>query len=55
MPLPKYSKEDHLRFMCLYRDICSGTIKQDDIDLEICKYFGILFEEYNYIKDSING
>lgn len=55
MPLPKYSKEDHLRFMDLYRDVCSGTIKQDDIDLEICKYFGILIEEYNYIRDSING
>lgn len=55
MPLPKYSEADHLRFLGLYREICNGTTKQEEIDLEICKYFGLLNEEYIYIKDSISG
>lgn len=55
MPLPNYSEADHSRFKILYNEICNGTIRQDDIDLEICKYFGLLTEEFNYIKDSING
>jgi len=55
MPLPNYSEADHSKFMWFYSEICSGAITQDDIDLEICKYFGLLTEEFNYIKDSING
>jgi len=55
MPLPKFSKEEHLRFMDLYKEIYNGNIKQDDIDSKICNYFGLLDEEYIYIKESING
>lgn len=55
MPLPKYSEEDHIRFLKYYNGICKGTIDQETIDLDICKYFGLLTEEYLYIKESING
>lgn len=55
MPLPKYSEEDHLRFLNYYDGICKGKINQETIDLDICEYFGLLTEEYLYIKDSING
>ena len=55
MPLPNYSEEDHSRFMEYHTKICNGTMKQEDIDLEICKYFGLTTEDYLYIKESING
>lgn len=55
MPLPNYSKADHARFLRFYNEICNGRIKQGDIDFEICKYFGLLPQEYNYIKESIIG
>lgn len=55
LPLPNYSKIDHLRFMEYFRDICNGTQKQDSVDLEICKYYGLSNEDFNYIKGSING
>jgi 16S rRNA G966 N2-methylase RsmD len=55
MPLPIYSEEGHSRFMQFYTKICNGTIKQKDIDLEICKYFRLTTEDYHYIKEDING
>jgi 16S rRNA G966 N2-methylase RsmD len=55
MPLPIFSEEDHLKFKQFYTKICSGNMKQEDIDLEICKYFGLTSEDYRYIKESING
>lgn len=55
MPLPNYSEADHSRFMGFYNEICNGKTKQDDIDLEICKYFGLSTEDLNYIKESIYG
>lgn len=55
MPLPVFSKEDHSQFMQFHTKICSGNMKQEDIDLHICKYFGLTTEDYRYIKESING
>lgn len=55
MPLPNYSEEDHSRFMQYYTKICNGTMKQEIVDLEICKYFRLTTEDYLYIKESING
>ncbi|HOE15717.1 MAG TPA: N-6 DNA methylase [Candidatus Paceibacterota bacterium] len=55
MPLPKYTEADHSKFLFFYKEICNGTISQAEIDFEICKYFGLTTEEYNYIKDDING
>lgn len=55
MPLPVFSEEDHSKYKLFYTNICCGNMKQEDIDLEICKYFGLTTEDYRYIKESING
>jgi hypothetical protein len=55
MPLPNYSYEEHSKFLDFYSKIVNRTIKQEDIDFEICKYFRLTTENYLYIRESISG
>ena len=55
MPLPNYSYEEHSKFLDFYSKIVNRRIKQEDIDFEICKYFRLTTEEYQYIREGISG
>ena len=39
----------------LQSDVDNGAVSQEDADKFICDYFSISENEYNYLKEYING